>query len=466
MDGRAPIRVLFLLERPENWLNVHRLWVVMRDDPRFEPEVFIVPPITLETAARERQIERCRAVCAERGVAGEVWQEGQTLEPGRFDVAIFNLPYDRQRPPELYFDFVKDKVGCTVYIPYGLVTGDGQKNRRLQYAQPAQRRADIVVARSYQEKRAYRRFCPTGDRHVAVLGLPRMDELFELDSFAVDPELQASVAGRLALLWNSHYTFLPRFADAENYSTFDRLAGGLFGYAATHPDVALIWRPHPHLFGELTGAGIFGADELHAFKREVAELGVILDERPDHRHSFAVSQALLTDAGSFVFEYLATGKPVVYLRNPEGEPLNEEAEALVRHYDVAESEEELIAFIDGLRQHGDVRREQRLAARHSFLPMFDGRASQRLADRIAERCARGARGVIDPERYPLLDRLMTSLGEIRAEKRLRAESTTALPRRGTAAKEWVLAHLTEHPKLLKGLSAVFHRLGVRKASAG
>lgn len=461
--------VLFLLERAESWVNVHRLWRVMRDDARFSATVWVVPNCTIDLKERERQVSRCLAVCSERGVPATVWKEGLLGDDVEFDVAVYLAPYDRNRPPELYFDLVAEKVRFTVYIPYGLVTGDGEKNRWLQYAQPTQCRADLVVARSQHEKRAYRRFCPTGDHHVAVLGHPRFDELFDLDRFAIDPTLEARVAGRLAVLWNSHYSFLPRFAAAENYSTFDRLGGALVAHAVRHPDLALIWRPHPHLFAEMVGAGILAGGELCAFKREVEDIGVILDERPDHRHAFAASDALLSDAGSFLFEYLATGKPILYLRNPNGEPLNDEATALVAYYDVAESEEDVMAFLERLRNGDDLQRDRRLAARSLFIPRFDGRASERTADRIAAMCEYGTPSgppAVDGCRFPLVTRLLRALDAIRTEKEQATPAATTLLRGKSATKRWVMRHVNEHPTLLRTISGVLDKVGVRKASGG
>jgi len=463
----APIRVLFLFERPESWINVHGLWALMRDDPRFDPHVWLVPAAGLEPGAQRGQTDRCLSVARERGVSVVQWRDGDpTLSAGMFDVAVFNTPYDAHRPAELYFDCVARKVPHTVYIPYGIVTGGGSKNLWLQYAQPAQRRAELVVARSQMEKRAYRRHCPGGDRRVAVLGLPRMDQMHGIQHFAVDPALRDRIGGRLAILWNSHYGFPLRHADSSNYSTFDRMAIGLFGYAARTPGVALIWRPHPHLFLELVGSGVFAEAELAAFRGEIADLGVILDERPDHRHGFAASHALLTDAGSFLIEYLVTGNPVLYLRNPDGEVLNEEAEALLMHYDVAESDSEAMAFIDDLLLRGDLRRDERLGARPVFLPLFDGRASERVADRIAQLCAGARRDGVDASSFPLVGRLDSALRQLQDQKRRRLTTSGGLRHKVQGARRWMVNQIKQDPSLLRAASAVLGRLGRRRTSPG
>ena len=85
---------------------------------------------------------------------------------------------------------------------------------------------------------------------------------------------------------------------------------------------------------------------IASLRQELGERGVIIDERPDHRHAFAASCAMMSDTGSFLMEYLVTGKPVLYLVNPHGLGLNEEGEAVVRYYERAEDAKGVAAFLE------------------------------------------------------------------------------------------------------------------------
>ncbi len=153
------------------------------------------------------------------------------------------------------------------------------------------------------------------------------------------------------------------------------------------------------------------AGDLTALEQELIDAGIILDRRTDHRHAFAASDALITDAGSFLIEYLSTGKPMAYLRNPDGPGLTEEAEHLAGQIDVAIDPTGAISFIELARgdRYGDKHHRERM--REDFLPMQDGRASARILDCIASAAAAsGSRHEpVDMTSYPTLVALFNNL---------------------------------------------------------
>jgi len=439
---------VFLVQRAESWINVHRLWVLMQEDDRFCTEVRVI----LHDDDASETLRKREACIAHLRASGVVVDETASdaprpLESGQFDVAIFNAPYERERVPAFHFDRVAQHVALTVYVPYGLVMGAGRRNRHYQYAQRTQRDAGLVIARSEIERSMYARYCPTGASHVAVTGLPRLDEMYNLQRFQVDIELTDAIAGRFAVLWNSHFSFGLSFADGANYSTFDTLVEPLFRYAACNPTVALVWRPHPALFRVLVQEGVLAPDEIDAFRAEVKAAGIILDERPDHRHAFAASHMLITDLGSFLVEYLTTGKPLIYLHAAGGEGLNEEGMALVDHIDTARSAADAIALIELYATGVDPRHLSRQLARERFLPMFDGHASRRVAERILLISKQPPS--VSSIQGPRLRHLFGRMDQLRNKKTTRGRCAP-LPRRWLAllrleVAEWV----KRHPPILR-----------------
>lgn len=458
-SARTPWRVLFLMQRPESWLNVHGIWREMRRDPRFEPVVWIISSAG-DHAERKALRARCLETLAQHGI--DSVQNDRDADPvlpvNEFAAAIFNAPYDRERAEAFHFDRVAASVGATIYVPYGLVMGAGWKNQRFQYAQATQIGADMIVARSSFERDLYARHCPAGSQHVVVTGLPRLDELYDLETFEVDSTLEAQIDGRFAILWNSHFSFGMRQARDANYSTFDTMARAFFAFAKERPDVALIWRPHPALFRSLVDEGIFRPDELDAFRAEVLAAGVILDQRPDHRHAFAASSMLMTDLGSFLVEYLATGRPIVYLENPEGEGLNDEGRALIQYIDVARTPEHALHLATAYAAGNDPKAPMRAVARDRFLPMLDGRASRRVVDAIAAKLAPDGdcRSAIGSS--SLIDRMTDHLDRIAAQKRSWSGDRKALSR----ALDHVWRHLVEAVKQRPGLLRIVQKLRSKK----
>lgn len=372
-SGKAATKIAIFHQLPESWVNVRSVWECAVADPNVEPIVVVIPFFHDSYDWRRDEVERH---LASLGVPFVPWDEFSPASAG-LDTVIYTSPYDETRPNEYRFEQLRESVPCIAYVPYGLEVGGGEHNLIYQYGQPVTTQASAVFVRSAGVKRMFAKHCPTGDRHVVVSGHPRMDGLVDLDDFPVAPDLLAEIGGRRAVLWNAHFSF-----DSDQWSTFDRFAGDIFTAFDDRPDLALLFRPHPLLWKKLVNLGIFDESGIAALKEELRQKGVVVDERADHRHAFAASTAMLSDVGSFLMEYLCTGKPVLYLRNPFGLGLNEEGEAVVRHYQVAEDKAGLVGFLDALRKGEDFQRDRRLAAIPDFFYGFDGGGGRRVIEHL------------------------------------------------------------------------------------
>ncbi|MFO3722507.1 CDP-glycerol glycerophosphotransferase family protein [Pseudomonas sp. HLMP] len=369
------LRLAILYQLPESWGNVRSVWEAAQDDAQIEVIVVMLPFIHKDY---RWQREQSQAHLDALGVPFLAW-DTFALEDAGFDAVLYTSPYDETRPEAYRFANLRQHVRCITYVPYGLEVGGGEHNYVYQYGQPVTAQATAVFVRSEGVRQMFARHCPTGSSHVQVTGHPRMDGLVDLLRFDVDPTLREAIGDRRAVLWNAHFSI-----DGDLWSTFDLLAGDILAAFATRPDLALVLRPHPLLWKKLANLNILDETGICALKRELAARGVIVDERTDHRHAFAVSEAMMSDVGSFLMEYLATGKPVLYLRNPHGLGLNEEGSAVVRHYQVADDAAGVERFLDQLRQGHDTLAESRRAAIGQFFHAFDGRAGQRVVTAIKE----------------------------------------------------------------------------------
>ena len=76
---------------------------------------------------------------------------------------------------------------------------------------------------------------------------------------------------------------------------------------------------------------------------------------------------MLSDASSFVLEYAATGKPLLYLHNPAGPALNEDGEFVGAHLYTAHHEPDITGFLDMVAAGEDPLGESRRAAFPEFM---------------------------------------------------------------------------------------------------
>ena len=478
---QKPLRVLFLLQRPEAWGNVASIWRAMKKNSAFAPVAWLLPYNAENRALSALRLPAHRALLASQGVPWLEWSDGMLLEHGQFDIAFFTHPYDRERPHALWFDRVRSRVPKTVYVPYGLSVGAGAKNLRLQFAQPLQIGVDLIIARSFAEKSMYAKYCPAGDARVQVLGHPRFDRLLESIKTLDVSALQARIGKRIAILWNSHFSFGHRFSQSSNFSTFDVLGPELLDYLVDQrQSLCLLWRPHPGLFPELLRQGLLMEAQLPVLRIELDKLGIVLDEQADHLPAFVCSHAMVSDPGSFLFEYLATGKPFLPLINPEGEPLNEEASSLVAACGAASDFERVQHFIVAVA-NGNIPYERYAALRDQHLPMLDGNAGVRICAALLEEeiktteevvCGYSLRGnawnlpsvskqpsapLTTIRMPPVLAQLQAELRKIRHEKALESSLrkwTRAKLNRGRTA-------VGEHIKKMPWLMALLGRMHSR-----
>lgn len=367
------LSVAVFYQLPASWGNVSSVWAALCKDESIHTTVVLLPFLHVDYGWSRQDSQRHLDAL---GVPYVYWDE---LDPdtAHFDVALFTSPYDATRPLPYQFAEVSRRVAFTAYIPYGLEVGGGEANMAMQFGQPAEMYASAVYVRSQGAKALFGSHCPTGDSHVVVSGHPRMDGLVDLESFPVDPHLLKQIGERRAVLWNAHFSF-----DADLWSTFDRLGMDIVSAFAARKDLVLLFRPHPLLWRKLINLGLLDAEGVVAMRRELTALGVIIDERADHRHAFAASCAMMSDVGSFLMEYLVTGKPVLYLENPHGLGLNAEGQAVVQHYDRAADIAGVEAFLDGLSQRPAEDAQRRKTLIEHFFAGFDGRAGERVVHHI------------------------------------------------------------------------------------
>lgn len=380
-NADQPVRILFLLQRPEAWINVESLWHALGKQRRVDCHAWVLPYNACDEDTSSVKTPQLVALLRERGIPFDIWRPGMQLQSGLFDVAVLNHPYDRERPRALWLDALRAAIRYLVYVPYGLPAGGGHKNLLLQYAQPTQRNAHLVIARSTLEKQHYARHCPPGDSHVVVTGLPRFDALTKAFQSPVPSAMARFIGDRTTLMWNAHFSFGRLHSQSSNFSTFDLLGPTIFSLARRYRDrLCLIWRPHPGLIPALQKEGILEQPSLRRLRAELADTGIWWDDSPDHTAAFAASDALATDPGSFVIEYLLMRRPMLILENPEGEVLNDEARMLQASTCSASSPAQVEEFVLALLEGRCPAPSEEAVAKH--LPMLDGHAGDRVAAEV------------------------------------------------------------------------------------
>lgn len=384
-----PVRVAFIVQHPQGWISLASVWRSLAEDARFETR--IIAARYEHPYPTDGGPDAIFGFLTRLGVPHERWEQAD-LGVGFADIVFLQNPYDVTRPAPLRVPNLVRWVPRLAYVPYGLEIGGGERNNTMVMNLPLQQTAWLVCARSERQRLAYARHCQAGNSHVVVTGHAKLDALRDLP--AGDPAgFAAFAAGRKLVGWNPHFDIRPKAGSpsGEGFSTFTRWWEQIVAQFAARPDLALVIRPHPLLFGTLEARRIWDAAQVREFLRRTAAAGNIrFDREGSYLPLFARADAMLSDASSFILEYAATGRPLLYLHNPDGPGLNEDGEFVRGHLDWAEHAADLNTFLDHVAAGHDPRGEARRRAYPGYMHQPPGGAGAAVRQAILDRLAQEA----------------------------------------------------------------------------
>ena len=225
--------------------------------------------------------------------------------------------------------FTQLPLRCLIaYIPYGMYIADSKDGSY----------ADHVLYNKEMFNLMWRIYCDSADslagfckyellkgKNVTYSGYAKMDYFLEKHLLKEDVIscLWKIPDGRRAndikkVIIAPHYSISS--GGPIQYSTFHKNLWFLLFLAKKYRDsVSFVFKPHPNLRCYAVGSGLFHTykdyDEYLREWNELPNAKVVQEE--NYLEYFLTSDAMIMDSGSFLAEYLYTGKPVLYLRRPE-----------------------------------------------------------------------------------------------------------------------------------------------------
>ncbi len=380
-----PIRLAFLFQSASIWPSWKSLWDACSSDPRFIVTMVLTP---FRYTDRELALlEEAKRTLIERRIPFYTAQ-AFSVEAFSPDVVFVQMPYADSLPPHLQLDSITAAGAKIAYIPYGLEIGGGGLNLRYQFDLPIHRNAWRIFARSERHRAMFAKYCRSGSGHVIVTGHPKFDSVAMLAPAVVKIKRKELAGERRIVMWSPHFSV----QQPPAWSTFSIYSDDILYGIERLKNIHLLIRPHPLFFATMRNSGGWNEQDEDDFRRRVAKMeNCSLDESEDYLVSFAISDALMADAGSFILEFFATGKPLLYLKHPDGYGLNDDGdiEAFIYSASTAGQITEFLDMVsDGIDPKADIRR----AAMPEFVPFLDGKCGERIRDHIYLSIAGGDTG--------------------------------------------------------------------------
>ncbi len=391
----APRRVAFLTFYYEAWDALAEIHERMLNDPRFEVVVVAIP----RRLTGDQNFDDASATSAffdsigvEHVVAG-----GFDLEAYAPDYVFINYPWQRNYQPQFRVENLA-RFTRVAYVPYyslpmaeeGFEPHHAGTNSQVAphlYTQRSHQLASLVFTQTADVAQAYGH-TSRGNSHVHHVGSTKIDALTrEVDKFEVDD--------RLTLVWAPHHSYSPHWL---NFGVFAQMHTQMLDWARSHPEVEVILRPHPFMFGTLVDRDVISAADLEAWRTAWLALpNCSIDTDSGAAQILAKAQILLTDGISFLAEYpLATGRPAIFLENQGhwrftaiGELA---AAACVRLNSFAE-------FADGfdfILEAGLPDRTAELSALRAAATPFAGNAATKIVEIVAQHATSGPGSQLPP----------------------------------------------------------------------
>lgn len=321
-----PIRVVFLVFYFEAWDALDAIYRRMLADSRFEPLVITIPR-KLTGYDKFRDEKKVSAFLDARGIEHERFRFKKSkdglarLKEIAPDYLFLNYPWQRNYKKNYQIDKLVEftKVCYVPYFSTSLVQEPGESGvAPHQYTQPTHQLAHMVFLQDADTKAAFDAHGRA--EHAFLTGTPKIDALLEardaVQSFW--PIVREHPVGDVPfkLIWAPHHTYADRWL---NFGHFVDQCEPMLAYAQAHPEIDIVFRPHPFLFGTMTDREVMTQEQVDSWRSRWDALPNTFTDLGIHMPALLLaSDAMLTDGVSFLAEYpLVTGRPAIFWEKPE-----------------------------------------------------------------------------------------------------------------------------------------------------
>ena len=396
----VPVKVVFLGLYFESWDALDEICQIMANDPRFEP-IVVSMPRKLTGQLAYAQEEKAHAffeghdiphIRLNTGGSGSQNLEGLAVLRDLAPEYVFvNYPWQRNYQPAVRFDHLVE-FSRLAYVPYfSLVMvdepddepGGGQVGSLVAthlYKQRLHQLASLVFT---QDKNVLDAYASTerGNSYVHFFGSPKIDNL---RIQAQEGSASWPIKGNgFRVVWAPHHSYSPHWL---NFGVFSKIKNQMLDFAKANPDIEIVLRPHPFLWGTLTDRNVLSVDELTSWRSAWDQLpNTFVDEDGSYAELFLATDVLVTDGISFLGEYpLISGKPTIFFENEGHWQLTATGElaagASVRVRTFAELEKEIF----NSRTNGLPDRSKQIAKLIEASSPYPGESARKIVEKVFE----------------------------------------------------------------------------------
>jgi len=371
------IKVAFFLIHESVWKYEKVYWLLQNDD-RFEPIVFVCPYITYGEENMLQEMNQAYEGFKEQGYnvvktfdeKSRLWLDvKKEVKP---DLVFFTNPHKLTRDEYYILNFL-DTLTC--YVPYNFGNSHLLK---LFHDQDLHNFVWTLFAESEIHKEYSNHYARNKGTNVFVSGFPGTD------NFLTDQEEVSDIWKNeevKKIIWAPHHT-IDDGKSAIKYSSFKIYYQYMYSLLDQYKGkIEIIFKPHPILKIKLYNDKEWGKEKTDAYYESWANhpFGGLNDS--DYTNLFKTSDALIHDSGSFLIEYLYTGKPVLRTDRDDSIPerLNSFGKMAYEVHYIAKNQNHIDDFLNKIiHNEEDILKEKRKDFKNKYLLQPDNKTASEI----------------------------------------------------------------------------------------
>lgn len=341
---KFPIVVVFLCQSTQMWWKINSIYERMKEDERFQIHMLVIPEISDSDKDASYRFFSSFDSGAIRCDEGGEYFDLKSLSP---DYVFYQRPYD-QYLPKCYQSGKVSAYAKICYCSYSfLLTCPGIINCM---AKRFLRNVHIFLADTnytcqYNRNR-FRLSHADGSRKSLFVGYPIVEKIVKNN--IEEPHDKPSV------LWTPRWSTSMEIGGGNFFNYKDKVVD----YVKKKEGIHLIFRPHPLTFFHFIETGEMTEEEADAYKQIYHNSADFeLDENSNYFETFRKSDILISDISSMLFEWLVSGKPLIYCDT--GAKLNDVMKYAIQGMYVTSSWEDVAQVLDNLLAGNDPLKEKR-----------------------------------------------------------------------------------------------------------
>ncbi|MWB96522.1 CDP-glycerol--glycerophosphate glycerophosphotransferase [Flavobacterium sp. GA093] len=376
--GKKIVKVAFFLNHESVW-KYDFLYDLILQHPKFEPAIFVCPVVNFGNENMLFEMNKAFEAFKNKGYnvsktydneTGEYLDVKSYFSP---DIIFYTNPYETLHDYRFYIKQFPNTLTC--YVPYSVPTVNYDFTYDLDFHN--------LVWKIFSETEIHQKMASEKQRNKGinriVTGYPGFDLLLMNKSPKEvwknkNPDLKK-------MIWSPHHLM----NELSKVSNFLEYCDFFLELAINYKDkLQIAFNPHPLLRIKLENDPNWGKEKTDNYfnKWENLENGQYGDGY--YIDLFLTSDALIHDSGSFMAEYLITGKPALFMVRNESvmEYWNVFGEkALAAHYQ-SRNKQQVIDFIENvvLKENDSMKEERNTFVKNMLIPQKNRTASENILE--------------------------------------------------------------------------------------